>query len=443
MNIRQSAADQVTARAPGGMGEGPATTAARPALAEPRQHGREFAEGSRLARLLINRDFAIFSGGAFISATGSWFQVVALGWLVVSVGGRNAGFLLGLVGFASLMPILVLGLVGGLLADRLNRRLLLLGTGVFNAVALLVLAFFTATNRATPPVILAFALIMGIVSALTWPTWQALINDLVAPRDLPRAIAFNSARFNMTRVIGPAVGGALLTLIGPAWCFTANAATTIGVSISLIVLRLPPPPRPRREPLRDALLGGLIYARTAPRARTILLATAALGMLGFPYNSFLPAFAKGVLHAGPGGLGLLLTAVGAGALFGAITSGASWVIGHRRQVLAGALALFGLADAAFAASPALPLSMAALAVLGFAMLLYLSTANTALQSEAPPAVLGRLMGVWVIVTSGATPLGSLAMGALTAATSVQVAVGLGGAACVVGGLLLSRTTHLA
>ena len=403
----------------------------------------ERREGALPSRLLINRDFSIYTAGSFISATGSWFQVVALGWLVVSIGGRHSGFLLGLVGFTSLMPILVLGLVGGLLADRLNRRVLLLATQLFNASVLLLLAYLTGTGRATVGVILTFALVMGIVNALTWPAWQSLINDMVAPHDLARAIALNSARFNLTRVIGPALGGALLTVVGAAWCFAANAVTAVGVTCSLLAIRPRVQPRRPHEPLRQALLGGLLYAYATPRARTILLATTALGMLGLPYNSFLPAFAKGVVNAGPGGLGLLLTAVGLGALGGALSSGLEWVITRRRLVLCGALALFGLADVLFAASRWLPLSLAALAVLGFAMLLYLATANTALQSEVPRAVLGRLMGVWVIVTSGTTPLGSLAMGALSTAIGVQAAVGLGGVGCILCGAFLMRMRGMA
>lgn len=397
----------------------------------------------RLQRLFINRNFALYTAGSFASATGGWFQVVALGWLVVSVGGRQSGVLLGLVGFAALFPILVLGLLGGLLADRLDRRTLLVTTLLFNALTLLVLAYLTSTGRATVAVILSFALITGIVNALTWPTWQALINEMVPAEDLGRAIALNSARFNLTRVVGPALGGALLTLVGPAWCFAANAATAAPVIAALRALKLPPRPRRTREPLRQALFGGLLYARETPRARTILLATTALGVLGLPYNSFLPAFAKTVLHTGPAGLGLLLSAVGSGALVGALSAGTEWAMERRRLILCATLALFGVADVVFAVSPWLPLSLLALAVLGFAMLLYLATANTALQSDVPREVLGRLMGIWVIVTSGTTPLGSLAIGALSAPLGVQVAVALGGAGCIVGGVALTRRGDLA
>ena len=285
------------------------------APAPPPLESSAFAPDSRLARVLINPNFALYTAGSFVSATGSWFQVVALGWLVVSIGGSQAGFLLGLVGFVSLVPILLLGLVGGLLADRFDRRLFIIGAQVCNAVILLVLAVLVGSGRITIGSILVFAFATGIVNALTWPTWQALINEMVAPHDLGRAIAYNSARFNLTRVIGPALGGLLLTIIGAAWCFAANAVAAVAVIPSLALLRLPPRKRRPREPLRQALLGGLLYARDAPRARTILIATAALGVLGFPYNSFLPAFAKDVLGAGPGGLGILLTAVGVGALF--------------------------------------------------------------------------------------------------------------------------------
>jgi MFS family permease len=441
MRLLRSPEEAATIERPVAARSLPATAqpAAKHAAAEPVVE----AESALPVRLFINRNFAIYTAGSFISATGSWFQVVALGWLVVSVGGSHSGFLLGLVGFASLMPILVLGLVGGLLADRLSRRVLLLATQLFNAGALLLLAYLTGTGRATVGAILTFALVMGIVNALTWPAWQALINDMVPVHDLARAIALNSARFNLTRVIGPALGGALLTVVGGAWCFAANAMTALGVTCALLAIHPRAQPRRAHEPLRQALLGGLLYARATLQARTILLATTALGMLGLPYNSFLPAFAKDVLHAGPGGLGLLLTAVGVGALGGALSSGMKWAITNRRIVLCGALGLFGLADALFAVSRWLPLSLAALVVLGFAMLLYLATANTALQSEVPRAVLGRLMGVWVIVTSGTTPLGSLAIGALSTVIGVQAAVGFGGAGCIICGALLMRMRGMA
>lgn len=435
------------------MGPGPARTqetqtlppdpGAVPPVDEPAPAGHASEAGQPLlARVFINRNFAIYTAGSFVSATGGWFQVVALGWLAVTIGGRQAGFLLGLVGFASLIPILLLGLVGGLLADRLDRRLLLLATILFNAVTLVILAMLTGAGRASAAVILIFALVTGVSNALTWPTWQAMINTMVGTEDLARAIALNSARFNLTRVVGPALGGLLLTVIGPAWCFAANALTSLVVMAALLALHLPPRTRRPREPLRQALFGGLLYAREAPRARTILLATAALGVLGLPYNSFLPAFAKDVLHTGPDGLGLLLAAVGVGALAGALASGMSVLFAHRRSVLCAALVLFGIGDTAFTFSHWLPLSLVALALLGFAMLLYLATANTLLQSEVPSAVLGRLMGIWVIVTSGTTPVGSLAIGALSAAIGVQWAVGLGGLGCVLCGALLARARHI-
>jgi predicted MFS family arabinose efflux permease len=214
------------------------------------------------------------------------------------------------------------------------------------------------------------------------------------------------------------------------------------VTGSLLSIRFRPQPQRSREDLRHALLGGLIYARQTPRALTILLSTSALGVFGLPYNSFLPAFAKDILQAGPGGLGLLLTAVGVGALFGAIASGMAWAIEQRRLVLCGALALFGLADLLFSTSHWLPLSLVMLAVLGFAMLLFLTSANAMLQSEVPPAILGRLMGIWVIVASGTTPLGSLAIGALSAAIGVQAAVGLGGVCCILSGAALAFSRHI-
>ena len=378
---------------------------------------------------LGNRNYALFMAGAFVTALGSWMQTVALGWTVLQLG--NSAFLLGLLGFAQLAPVLVFGLYAGGLADRVDRRRFLIAMQSLSTALAALLALITATGRASIPALLLIAAANGTVNALNGPTWQAFIKELVGPADLRRAIALNSARFNLTRIIGPAIGGWLLIVAGSAACFAANAIGILAVIGALLAIRTTkqPPPSSTLRGLR----GTLAVART-PRIRAVLLPALGLALLALPYNSFLPALARDVFAVGASGLSLLLTAMGCGALVGAGISSLKIVERMPGRALAVLEIVSGMALAALAWSPHFILGLASIAVFGAALIGYMATANATIQLAAPPGTEGRALGLWIIVNSGLVPLGSLAIGGLAEWIGTRNALGGAGLGCAICGV---------
>ena len=378
---------------------------------------------------LANRNYAYFLAGAFVSSLGAWMQTVALGWTVLQLG--NSGFLLGLLGFVQLAPVLVLGIPAGIIADRAPRRHFLLVTQGAAAALAIALAALTLRGYATVPVLLAIAAGNGIVNALNGPTWQAFIGELVGPEQLRRAIALNSARFNLTRIVGPAIGGWLLVRYGPGACFLVNAVSFVGVLGALSIIRTARrPPRGAARPTA----GTLAVARN-PRLRAVLLPAIGLTVLALPYANFLPAMARDVFGAGAGGLSTLLTATGIGAIVGAILSGQGPIARRPGQALAAFQVAAGLALAAFALAPGLALGVAAIGLFGVALIGYMATANATIQLAAEPGTEGRALALWMIVNSGLVPLGSLAIGAATEVWSPRAALGAAGLGCALCGLI--------
>ncbi len=378
---------------------------------------------------LGNRNYALFMAGAFVTALGSWMQSVALGWTVLQLG--NSAFLLGLLGFAQLAPVLVFGLYAGGLADRVDRRKFLIAMQSLSTALAALLAIITATGRATISALLLIAAANGTVNALNGPTWQAFIKELVGPADLRRAIALNSARFNLTRIIGPAIGGWLLIVAGAAACFAANAVSFLAVIGALLVIRSTRQPTPANT--TRGLAATLAVART-PRIRAVLLPAIGLTILALPYNSFLPSLARDVFAAGASGLSLLLTAMGLGALVGAGISSMKIVERMPERSLAGLEVVCGVALAGLAWSPHFSLALVSIGVFGAALIGYMATANATIQLAAPPGTEGRALGLWIIVNSGLVPLGSIAIGGVAEWIGTRNALGGAGLGCVICGI---------
>ena len=394
--------------------------------------GRRQREQSGATSPLANRNYTLFLGGAFVSSLGSWMQMVALSWVVLQRG--NSTFLLGVLGFVQLIPVLALGIPAGILADRVDRRRFLLGIQGAATVLAVILAALQYADLATVPLLLILAGANGIVTALNGPPWQAFIKELVGPAQLRRAIAINSARFNLTRIVGPSVGGWLLVTAGAGACFAANAVSYLAVLAALLAIRTPPRQqaipsgiaKPTEASTRDVLRN--------PQLRAVMLPAIGLAVLALPYSNFFPAMARDVFVRGPAGLSLLLTATGVGALIGAFISSLPIVARRPGRALAAMEVVTGLALAAFAWSPSFSLALACIVLFGAAVIGYLATAGATIQLAAMPGTEGRALGLWMIVNSGLVPFGSLAIGALAEAIGVRGALGWGGLGCLVCGV---------
>jgi MFS family permease len=366
----------------------------------------------RTLRALRHRNFRLFFFGQLVSLTGSWMQGLAQGWLVWRM--TQSTFLLGLVGFAQLAPVLLLGLVGGVAADRFERRRIVLATQVVALAQSSALAALTLSGRITVGQVLALATVLGLVNAFDFPGRQSLISELVEREDLGNAIALNSTIFNGARIVGPSLAGPIVARWGEGACFALNAASYLAVIGSLLAMRFPARAAPTAS--RGAWRGfleGVAYARRTPHVRALLGLVALSSIFGMSYLSFLPAFAGGVLQRGPGGLGLLMGSVGAGAVVGALSL--AWRRGIRGLdgVVFRHAVIFGTAVLVFSLSRSFPLSCAAVACAGYGAMVQMAACNTLLQALVPDALRGRLMSLYTVGFAGLMPLGSLAIGFAT------------------------------
>ncbi|HEV2147082.1 MAG TPA: MFS transporter, partial [Longimicrobiaceae bacterium] len=392
--------------------------------APPRPRAAGVARGALAA--LRHRNFRLFYFGHLLSMTGTWVQSTAQGWLVLEL--TDSALLLGTVTAAGALPVLLFTLYAGVVADRMDKRRIIVAAQAAAAVLALALALLTDTGRVTVAWIMVLVFLLGTANAFEIPTRQSFFVDLVGEEDLTNAIALNSTAFSATRVVGPAVAGVLLGSVGIAACFYLNSVSYLAVLAGLLAIRLPPFRRPERtastlENLRE----GFGFIRGDRVVRTLVWMIAALSVFGFPYAMLLPVFARDVLHVGAQGLGWLLAASGAGALAGGITL--SVVAGRVRRgpLVLGASFAFALAVGAFAFSRAFPLSLLLLAAAGFCMILNNSSVNALLQSLVPNRLRGRVMSVYVFMFLGMTPVGSLQAGALARWVGAPAALAMGAA----------------
>jgi MFS family permease len=382
---------------------------------------------------LANRDYVLFLVGAFVSSLGSWMQAVALSWTALQLG-HGSSFVLGLLGFVSTVPVLIFGVAAGDLADRVDRRRVLLVTQSAALMLAAVLTALQAAGRNTVVTLLLIAAANGVVNSLNGPSWQAFIKELVGPKHLRRAVAINSVRFNLTRIVGPAVGGWLLVASGAAACFGVNTLSFLAVIVALLLIRTHGTPVAGSR--RRGLAATLEIGRN-PQIRAVLLPAIGLTVLALPYGSFLPKMADAVFQQGAGGLSVLLTATGVGALMGAFVSGLPIVARFPQRSLALLQVATGLALAGFAWSLNIAAGVACLILFGAALIGYLAIAGATIQLAAVPGTEGRALGLWMIVNSGLVPIGSLLIGVAAdiPAISIRGALGAAGVGCLLFGVL--------
>lgn len=382
---------------------------------------------------LANRDYVLFLMGAFVSSLGSWMQAVALSWTALQLG-HGSSFVLGLLGFVSTAPVLLFGVAAGSLADRADRRRVLLVTQSAALFLAAILTILQAAGRNTVATLLVIAAANGVVNSLNGPSWQAFIKELVGPKQLRRAVAINSARFNLTRIFGPAVGGWLLVASGAAACFGVNTLSFFAVIVALLLIRTHGAPVGGSQ--RRGLAATLEVGRN-PQIRAVLLPAIGLTVLALPYGSFLPKMTADVFHEGAGGLSVLLTATGVGALIGAFVSSLPVVARFPQRSLALLQVATGLALAGFAWSPSITVGVPCLVLFGASLIGYLAIAGATIQLAAEPGTEGRALGLWMIVNSGLVPIGSLLIGAAAEVQSIAIrgALGAAGVGCLLFGIL--------
>jgi len=384
-----------------------------------------------------HRNYRLFFSGQLVSVIGTWMQQVAIGWLVYDIS--KSAFTLGAVRFLSAIPVTLLTLVGGAMADRVEKRRIVIvteSTAMALAFVLAALVYFGVIRIWQ---IALIGLLEGITDAFDIPARQAFVVDMVGKDDLMNAIALNSSLFNGARVFGPALAGVLIGVIGITGCFFLNGVSYIAVVAAYVAMRLPAMShRVERKPMWNETVEAFRYVRGHRILRAVIGLVTVVSLFGWPYSVLLPVFARDVLHVGASGYGYLMAANGLGALVGALTLASLGDSQHRRKFFYGGLFGFCIMLSLFALSRIYWLSAAALAGSGFFMIIFFATANTAVQTRVPDQLRGRVMGIYALAFLGLTPFGSLIAGAVAKATSASFAVTLGAVICMMAGLVVMR-----
>ncbi len=380
--------------------------------------------GGRLFVSLRYSEYRYLWSGAFLSNIGTWIQTVALGWFVFQI--TNSEFSLGLVNFASSLPTFFLALVGGVIADRYERRSLLIVGQVILMILAFILGALVSFHLASFLSIMALSLGAGIATSFNFPAWQALIPELVPRKNLMNAVALNSAQFNAARLVGPAIAGVIIAKLGVASTFYINALSFLAVIIALVLIKPRPIEKPQvGENIWRNLVGGINYARNDVSVATLLTAVGILSIFGMPYSVLMPVFARDILKVGASGLGYLMAASGLGAVSGAII-----VAGLSHTVQRKTLFKFGLLSCSiflfvFAFSKIFILSLIAQAGVGVSFLISISSSNTSLQASASSNIRGRIMSLFVWAFLGVAPIGSFFMGSIANLLGSPIAVAIG------------------
>lgn len=394
-------------------------------------HERRAAQETReslnpFRALLRHRNFRYFWIGQTVSLIGTWMHQIAQGWLALELS--NSAFIVGAVSAAASFPVLALSLIAGVVADRYSKlRIVMIGQALL-AIEAVVLWVFVATGHITIPWLIVLAAINGVVAAFEIPARQSLLVDLVVREDLMDAIALNTSSFNLARIIGPSIAAAVIAAFGLAWCFALNAVSYAAVLAGLGLVRLAPwkPPRHRTSPLQT-MREGLRYLITTRELSILMKMVAVFSVFGLPYLTLMPVLARDALGLQAAGYGLLMTMTGIGALAGALFLAAVGSRIRRGRLFAISALVFPVLLIAVALTPISTVVGALLLLAGLSMILNTALANGLIQSIVPDALRGRVMAAYVMVYVGFSPFGSFLAGSIARVTSVEWAIGGGGA----------------
>jgi MFS family permease len=382
-------------------------------------------------RSFRHRDFRRFWIGLTISVIGTWMQNAAQAWLVYQL--TKSPLYLGIVGACGALPILLLSLPGGVIADRFSKHRIVFVTQTLAATQALVLAALVYTGMVRVWHVMVMAAMLGVINAFDMPARQSMVMDLVEREDIFNAVSLNSSAFNSGRMIGPSVAGVLIAAAGMAGCFFINALSFVPLIIILTTIRPRPTATPMRadETMMDSIRDGVRWVRGQPVACALLVMTTAASLFGMPYGTLMPVFAQKLFHHGALGYGFLMSAPGIGAL---LAAGTMTMIGHRFRLGAitalGAI-FFPIALLLLSVAPTYAIAVAALFLIGLGMMSFNATSNTMLQKSPPAELRGRVMGLRSFMFAGMAPAGNLWIGAAAEWLGPRWAVAIGGMVCLV------------
>jgi MFS family permease len=373
-----------------------------------------------------------YFAGQAISLSGTWMQMAAQAWLVLTLTGSATT--LGLIVALQTLPILLLGPYGGVIADRVDKRRTMIFLQGMMGLQALVLGILTVTGEVKVWQIGALAMLLGVNNAFENPARQSFMLEMVGPEHLRNAVSLNSVLVNVARTIGPAIAGLLIATVGEGVCFLVNAASFIAVIASLLTLDLteihPSPPTVRGP---GQLREGLRYIRGNRELAIPLLMMALVGTLAYEFQVTLPVMARQGLHVGATGYGFMTAAMGAGAVAGGLLVAAVGRTGLRPLVFAAGA--FGAVIVLAALAPTLPVELAALALVGWASISFMATGNSTLQLGADPSMRGRVMSLWFVAFQGSTPIGGPFVGWVMAWAGARAGLGVGGVTCLLVALM--------
>ena len=381
------------------------------------------------------RDYRLLWWGMIVSNIGTWMQMVAQGYLVYQM--THSPFALGLVGFVRAVPVFTFSLFAGVVADRVDRRKLLIVTQSLAGVFALILGILTSMGVITVWMIMVLAFMSASVAAFDNPTRQALVPDIVGKEYIANAVALQSAAFNGTGILGPSLAGLLLGLIGIAACFYINAISFLAVIIALFLMSSVPNRTMRKQTMLENLREGFAYVRGNRTVAALLILIGLVGLLGRPYTQLMPAVQRDVLHVGATGLGVLLAFSSIGALIGALAIASLSNFTHRGLLLTISIGAFGAALIGFATSRSFPLSLGLLVIVGGAATMSMSTTNMMIQLNVPAEFRGRIMSMYTMIAMGMMPLGSMILGTIANFIGVPETLMFGGIGCLDSLVLIS------
>ena len=391
-----------------------------------------------LLRALRNRNYSLFFTGQGLSLIGTWMQSVAMSWLAYRL--TSSIFFLGVVSFSSGIPVLFVAPFGGVIADKFDRKKILIVTQFLSMLQAVIVTVLAITGVIQPWHIIVLSLLLGTINGFDMPTRQAFVRELVdTPEDLPNAIALNSLVFNGARLIGPPIAGLLIAFASEGVCFLINAVSFIPVLLAFAVMKIKPLNIPRHDgSILTGLKDGIGYAFGFVPIKVVLILLSFIGLVAMPYSVLMPVFARDILAGDSKTLGFLMAASGVGAITGALFLASQKNITRLGGIIVSSMCIFAVGAIIFSMSRTLWFSMIMMMLVGFGLMSLIVSLNTLLQSIVDDSKRGRIMSLYTMSFIGMAPFGGLLVGTAAHSTGAPMTVQLCGALCLLAAVLFSR-----